>query len=94
MLIIPCPHCGPRPETEFVYGGEAHIQRPDVAADDHTWANRLFLRDNVKGWTRERWRHDSGCGRWFNLCRNTATNDIDQSYIMGAPKPPFPNQKI
>ena len=28
MLLIPCPFCGEREETEFHCGGEAHIQRP------------------------------------------------------------------
>ena len=26
MLLIDCPHCGPRNEVEFRYGGEAHVQ--------------------------------------------------------------------
>ena len=28
MLLIHCPWCGPRDETEFRCGGEAHIARP------------------------------------------------------------------
>ena len=28
MLLIPCPWCGERDETEFRCGGEAHIARP------------------------------------------------------------------
>ena len=28
MLLINCPYCGPRPELEFSYGGQAHIARP------------------------------------------------------------------
>jgi len=28
MLLINCPHCGPRDESEFSCGGEAHIARP------------------------------------------------------------------
>ena len=28
MLLIDCPYCGPRDETEFSCGGEAHIARP------------------------------------------------------------------
>ena len=28
MLIIECPYCGQRDESEFSYGGEAHIARP------------------------------------------------------------------
>lgn len=91
MLLIPCPYCGERPETEFSFGGEAHLHRPDPnSADDEAWAALLFLRENTKGWTRERWRHGAGCGRWFNLTRNTATNIIGEAYPMGAPKPAFP----
>jgi len=36
MLLIECPWCGPREETEFSCGGEAHIVRPpspDTLAD-------------------------------------------------------------
>ena len=29
MLLIDCPHCGPRAEIEYSYGGEAHIVRPE-----------------------------------------------------------------
>ena len=28
MLLIPCPWCGPRDETEFRYGGQAGIAYP------------------------------------------------------------------
>ena len=37
MLLIECPWCGPREETEFSCGGEAHIARPpspDALADE------------------------------------------------------------
>ena len=91
MFLIPCPHCGPRPETEFAHGGEAHLVRPEPAsADDGTWAGHLFFRSNPKGWHRERWRHDAGCGQWFNLCRNTATDEIGPSYPVGAAPPDLP----
>ena len=29
MLLIECPWCGARDESEFTYGGEAHIVRPE-----------------------------------------------------------------
>ena len=28
MLLITCPWCGARDQSEFSYGGEAHIPRP------------------------------------------------------------------
>ena len=51
MLHIPCPFCGPRDETEFSCGGEAHILRPlaQNKISDTAFAEYLFLRDNSKG---------------------------------------------
>jgi sarcosine oxidase, subunit delta len=91
MLIIPCPYCGERPEIEFRQGGEAHIARPPVTATDEEWAAFLFLRDNPKGSMRERWFHSHGCQRWFNVVRNTVSDQIFTSYEVSAPKPPLPD---
>ncbi len=76
MLLIPCPHCGERPELEFAYGGQAHIARPadPAALSDEDWAEYLYMRDNPKGPHAERWRHIHGCGRFFNVVRDTATD--------------------
>ena len=43
MLQIKCPWCGPRDQTEFSYGGEAHIVRPGdpYALSDEDWADYL-----------------------------------------------------
>ena len=89
MLLIDCPHCGPRNETEFTYGAEAHIERPRDSADmsDGDWANYVFLRDNVKGVMLERWCHTNGCRRWFNLARDTVTYEILTVYPMGTKAP-------
>ena len=67
MLYIDCPYCGPREETEFSYGGEAHIARP-VTPDqlsDEEWGQYLFGQTNTSGLYRERWMHSAGCRRWF-----------------------------
>jgi sarcosine oxidase subunit delta len=78
MLSIPCPWCGDRPETEFRYGGQAHVTFPaePEALDDAEWADYVFMRDNPKGWFEERWVHTAGCRRWFDLFRHTVTNEI------------------
>ncbi len=78
MLLIPCPWCGPRPENEFHYGGEAGIARPPdpSAVDDAAWADFLYMRCNPKGRHKERWRHQFGCGRFFNATRDTVTDRI------------------
>ena len=89
MLMIPCPWCGPRDETEFAYGGEAHIARPEAPAelDDGEWAEYLFLRTNPKGRHFERWMHAHGCRRWFNVERDTVSHVVAAVYQMGG-KPP------
>ena len=89
MLLIPCPFCGPRPELEFRNAGHAHVTR-DPAVDDAAWSETLFFRDNPKGIMAERWRHFSGCGRFFNVLRDTVSDVILASYKSGAPRPDVP----
>lgn len=85
MLLIDCPYCGERPEIEFVYGGQAHIARPQTPADlsDQEWADYLYRRDNTKGIHSERWRHTHGCARFFNALRDTTTDHFIATYRIG-----------
>lgn len=89
MLLIPCPWCGPRPENEFHYAGQAHLVRPSIpsAVNDAAWTAYLYLRDNPKGRHTERWRHVHGCGRFFNCVRDTVTDHIAASYKQGESPP-------
>ncbi|CAN5580928.1 sarcosine oxidase subunit delta [soil metagenome] len=89
MLLIPCPWCGPRDETEFHYGGQAHIAYPEDPArlSHEEWADFLFMRDNPKGDFAERWSHAAGCRRWFNVVRNTVTHEIRAAYRIGESPP-------
>lgn len=83
MLFIKCPHCGPRGEQEFIYGGGAESWDPlgtgTAAANDCDWNAYLYCAGNKKGWCREYWYHAFGCGSWFELSRNTHTHEIGQS---------------
>jgi sarcosine oxidase, subunit delta len=87
MLNIPCPFCGLRDETEFIYGGPSHVIRPDLTASDFEWTRYLYHRANTKGPYRERWHHSFGCGRWFNILRDTVTHEIQGVYPMGEAAP-------
>jgi len=93
MLLIPCPYCGERTESEFRYGGEAHFRRPEnhLEATDEAWADYLFMRKNPKGWHRERWMHVAGCKRWFYVVRHTVTHQISSVYKVGDPLPDLPS---
>jgi heterotetrameric sarcosine oxidase delta subunit len=84
MLLIPCPYCGPRNDSEFTPGGEAHIARPDAQrAGDSEWGEYLYFRQNIKGAQHERWFHAQGCRRWFNVTRDSITHEIIAAYRMG-----------
>src|SRR4026209_397870 len=89
MLLIDCPYCGPRPEIEFSYGGQAHLARPARPAelDDQQWVEYLYLRANPRGPHAERWRHLRGCGRFFNAIRDTSTDRLGAVYRLGAGGP-------
>ena len=89
MLIIKCPYCGEREQEEFTCGGEAHIIRPQDPSKltDDQWADYLFIRKNNKGIQFERWNHAFGCRQWFNVARNTATDEIIKVYNIDEKEP-------
>jgi sarcosine oxidase subunit delta len=87
MLLIECPWCGPREDSEFSYGGEAHIARPcpSEGLSDAEWGEYLFMRTNPRGLHREQWFHAAGCRQWFNAERDTASYRIARIYRVGEP---------
>jgi sarcosine oxidase subunit delta len=88
MLLVTCPYCGPRPEIEFRYRGEAHVARQDPSAlDDEALCGYLYLRSNPKGLHAERWYHVHGCGRFFNALRDTVSDAFVTTYRAGEPRP-------
>ena len=88
MLLIECPFCGARAQTEFAFGRQTAIARPQPAeaVDDRAWAEYLFFRDNPKGDHYERWCHRLGCGLWFNVLRDTLTHEIRAVAPIDAPR--------
>ncbi|WP_077490840.1 sarcosine oxidase subunit delta [Sinomonas mesophila] len=90
MLLITCPNCGPRDETEFHYGGQAHVAYPENPSElnDAEWAKYLFYRENTKGLFAERWVHTAGCRKWFNALRDTVTYEFKSVYTGAAPAAP------
>ncbi|MDH5556069.1 MAG: sarcosine oxidase subunit delta [Alphaproteobacteria bacterium] len=89
MFLIDCPYCGTRQQTEFHCHGEAHIARPKDpdAVSDAEWADYMFNRSNTKGVFYERWVHNHGCRRWFNVARDTVSDRILAVYRMGEQPP-------
>ena len=51
MILIKCPYCGERDQSEFANGGEAHVVRPKNPENlsDKDWGEYVFFRNNPKG---------------------------------------------
>ena len=89
MILINCPYCGERDQSEFSNGGEAHVARPENSENlnDKDWGRYVFYRDNPKGIFYERWVHTHGCRKWFNAVRNTSTDEILKIYKLNENPP-------
>ena len=75
MLLIDCPHCGPRAQVEFVYERTVDsVVQPDAPAAEAI--ERLFTRANPRGLDDEVWRHSFGCRAWLVLTRDRSTHQI------------------
>ena len=72
-MRIPCPHCGDRDVSEFVYRGDAGPVRP---TDDAAMFDYVHLRDNPAGPMAEHWYHAQGCRNWIVVTRDTRTHAI------------------
>ena len=90
MLLIECPYCGERAETEFSCGGEGGIARPPdtETMTDEQWGDYVFMRKNPKGLHHEQWNHATGCRRWFNALRDTVSYRIVAVWKVGEAPPP------
>jgi heterotetrameric sarcosine oxidase delta subunit len=83
MILLPCPHCGPRNTDEFSHHGE-HGERPDAdRVTARQWRSYLYLRRNQAGWTTELWLHGAGCGRYVLFERHTVTNEVRAAHSTG-----------
>ncbi len=74
-LQLTCPHCGPRPVEEFVYGEVPQV--PETLTDpDARDLDRAYMRANPEGVQTERWFHVMGCRRWLTVRRDTRTDEV------------------
>ncbi len=89
MFLIKCPYCGERDQADFSYAGEAHRKRPEnpEALTDAEWADFVFMHANTKGLYAERWVHSAGCRKFFNMLRDTATDEILATCRIGEEPP-------
>ena len=82
MLLINCPHCGPRAQVEFAYERTVDsVVRPDAPADQAM--ETLFTRTNPRGEDDEIWRHSFGCRAWLVMTRHRTTHAITAIRAVG-----------
>jgi methylglutamate dehydrogenase subunit B len=83
MHQINCPWCGVRDETEFQYQGDASKTRLAPDADEATFFDYVYTRDNPKGWHTEWWHHVGGCRQWVKVVRHTVSHEIHATGLPG-----------
>lgn len=84
-MRITCPICGDRDRREFYYQGDAiALRRPEVDDTPEEWDAYLHLRDNPAGVTRDLWYHETGCGAWLVVTRNTVTHAVLDAVLADA----------
>ncbi len=77
VLLIPCPNCGPRDESEFDYGGRA-IALPPLQSASDDWHQALHLSCDTDRRIDEHWYHAGGCECWIRVSRDLFTHDISE----------------
>ena len=82
MMLITCPHCGPRAQAEFTY--ERTVDSVVEPCADPTEAmETLFTRANPRGLDEELWRHTFGCRAWLVMTRHRVTHAIEAIHAVG-----------
>ena len=77
MLLIPCPNCGPRDESEFDYGGRA-VALPPLDASPADWHQALHLGADSEHHVDEHWYHAAGCECWIRVNRDLCSHEISE----------------
>ncbi|MDR3157522.1 MAG: sarcosine oxidase subunit delta [Zoogloeaceae bacterium] len=82
MKIMTCPINGPRPVSEFVYGGALREMPDPNSASDAQWAHYVFDRDGAPGVKKEWWCH-APSNTWFIAERDTARDVVLRVHLYG-----------
>jgi sarcosine oxidase, subunit delta len=89
MKILACPLNGPRPVSEFVYGGEFRVSPDPDTCTDAEWSSYVFNRSGSPGTKYEWWCHIAS-GFWFIVLRDTARDVVLAPYSADAARKGLP----
>jgi len=79
MKILSCPLNGPRPVSEFAYGGELRTASNPDRCSDEEWSRYVFNRSGSPGVKYEWWCHIAS-GFWFIVLRDTLRDVVIATY--------------
>lgn len=82
MKLLTCPVNGTRPISEFIFGGEYRPAPDQNTCSDGEWAAYVHNRQGAPGDKKEWWYH-SPSGTWFIAERNTLTDKVARTYLLG-----------
>jgi sarcosine oxidase subunit delta len=82
MKLLTCPVNGPRPVSEFAYGGEYREMPEPTTASDTQWAAYVFNRASLPGVKKEWWYHVPS-GTWFIAERDVQADVVQRTYLFG-----------
>lgn len=88
MKILVCPLNGPRPVSEFAYGGEVRRMPDPDRCSDREWSDYVFNRSGSPGIKYEWWCHIAS-GFWFIAQRDTARDVVIATYPADAARTGF-----
>ena len=81
MKILTCPINGPRPLSEFAYGGEVRQMR-EATCSDAEWADYVFNRQGEPCVKLEWWYHLAS-GTWFVAERDNLRDVVIRTFLYG-----------
>jgi sarcosine oxidase, subunit delta len=84
MKILTCPINGPRPVSEFAYGGELREMPDPASCSDAEWTDYVFNRSGVPGVKQEWWCH-AASGVWFIAERDTTRDVVLRTFLYSPP---------
>jgi sarcosine oxidase subunit delta len=82
LKLLNCPINGPRPLSEFVYGGEVRAMPDPERCTDAEWADYVFNRSGIAGRKKEWWYH-APSATWFVAERDVADDTVVRTYLWG-----------
>lgn len=80
MKLLTCPINGPRPLSEFLFGGELRPAPDPSIVTDQQWADYVFNRQGEPGVRKEWWYHLAS-GTWFIAERDNQKDEVLRTYL-------------